>query len=81
MGTGVIYGVHIERSQKDGAMMSGPVVTLCVRLPEWCVLDNSTEAALRQRLQEAMSSAIEVVTESEKSKARRLEQNLMGSKP
>lgn len=76
----MIYGVHVERSQKDGPMRAGPVITLCVRLPEWCVLDGAAETEFRVKLHAAMAEAVAVVTESEPSKARRLEQNQMGTK-
>lgn len=76
MSAGVIYGMHIEPSKTDGPMKCGPVVTLCVRLPEWCVLEGAAETVFRARLHEAMRGAIEVVTESDASKARRLEQTV-----
>jgi hypothetical protein len=73
-------GMHIEPAEKAGTMSAGPVVTLCVRLPEWCVLAGKTETEFRQRLQAAVADAVSIVTESDASKARRDEQNKMGSK-
>jgi hypothetical protein len=72
---GVIYGVHIERTQSDGPMRAGPVVTLCLRLPEWVILDSQTEYKFKRELQAAMISAVEVITNSPSSQANRKYQN------
>lgn len=80
MSAGVIYGVVIDRGEVSGPMKSGPVVTVCARLPEWCVLDGATETVFRLKLQETIAEALKVVTESEASSANRAAQNLMGSK-
>jgi hypothetical protein len=46
-------------------------VTLCIRLPEWVVLDYRTEFDFKQALQRAMISAVEAVTDSEASQVNR----------
>ena len=72
---GVIYGVHIERAKTDGPMRAGPVVTLCVRLPEWVILDSQTEYSFKTKLSDGVKAAVEIVTGSEQSQANRQLQN------
>ena len=72
---GVIYGVHIERAVSDGPMRKGPVVTVCVRLPEWVILDSRTEYNFKAKLFDGVKCAVEVVTDSEQSQANRQLQN------
>lgn len=71
MSDGVIYGVQIDPPQVDGPMRAGPVVTVCIRLPEWAILDSQTEYNFRQ----ALAAAVGVVTGSGQSKASRALQN------
>lgn len=74
MSDGVIYGVQIDRPEADGPMRAGPVVTVCIRLPEWVILDSRTEYNFRR----ALAAAVAVVTGSEQSKASRALQNKGG---